>query len=295
MALTFNDLLRAKGVKPADVTLLLHMTSRQPLRDMMPHLAANRRDLFEAYQAVHNDQATATLRNRPMMASFLPLPGGRMLFEGLYRIASADLRPTSEVYGDPAYDELARDWGAADTSPGSSRAARGEIVRFSFVADDRLVDLRGRVVIENPKGRAYARVAAQTEALVRAVLEEPAFDPPPPDWRDMVIPATFLRALPQRWAERLGQWRGVYLIVDEIDGARYVGSAYGEENLLGRWRAHVAGDRGVTAELQHRDPVGFRFSVLDLVGPAAPPAEVIAVEQAWKRRLDTVRFGLNRA
>jgi hypothetical protein len=129
---------------------------------------------------------------------------------------------------------------------------------------------------------------------VRAVLEEPAFDPPPPDWREMVIPATFLRALPVRWAERLGQWRGVYLIVDQTDGARYVGSAYGEENLLGRWRAHVAGDRGVTAELQHRDPAGFRFSVLDLVGPAAPPVEVIAVEQGWKRRLDTVRFGLNR-
>jgi hypothetical protein len=295
MALTFNDLLHLSGVAPAEVTLILHTTTQQPLREMLPHLAQHRRDLFDAYQAVHSDQATATLRNRPLMASFLSLDGGRLLFEGLYRIAAADLVPAGTLYADPAYAELEAGFGAADTAPAVNMAARDAQVRFTFAPDDRMATLRGRVVIGRPAGRAYARVAAQTEAPVRAVLEEPAFDPAPPDWRDMVIPARFLRALPVRWAERLSQWRGVYLIVDQTDGARYVGSAYGAENLLGRWRAHVAGDRGVTAELQHRDPAGFRFSVLDLVAPAAPPAEVIAVEQARKRRLDTVRFGLNRA
>jgi hypothetical protein len=295
MALTFNDLLSLNGVSPADVTLILHMTTQQPLRDMLPHLAANRRDLFDAYQAVHSDLATGTLRNRPLMASFLPMEGSRLLFEGLYLIAKADLLPTAEIYINAAYTELEAVWGAMDTAPARNTKARYEQVRFSFLPDDRLAKLRGRVVIARPAGRAYARVAAQTEVEVRAVLEMPALDPPPPDWREMVVAAPLLRELPVRWADRLSQWRGVYLIVDQADGARYVGSAYGADNLLGRWRAHVAGERGVTAELGHRNPGSFRFSVLELVAPAAPAAEVIAVEQNWKLRLDTVRFGLNRS
>lgn len=294
MTLTFNDLLGLNGVAAEDVTLILHVTTQQPLRDMLPHLAANRRDLFDAYQAVHSDMATATLRNRPLMASFVPLASDRLLFEGLYRIGAAEVLPTQLIYADPAYAELESVWGAIDTASGQNIAARSEQVRFALVPDDRLEALRGRIVIARPAGRAYARVADRTRVDVRAVLDEPAFDPPPPDWREMVIDAPFLRVLPARWAERLSQWRGVYLIVDQADGARYVGSAYGADNLLGRWRTHVAGDKGVTVELALRDPAGFRFSVLELVAPAAVAAEVIRIEQGWKERLHTLRFGLNR-
>jgi len=81
--------------------------------------------------------------------------------------------------------------------------------------------------------------------------------------------------------------------VDEVDGACYVGSAYGTENLLGRCRSHVAGEQGVTRELAHRDPATFRFSILERANPDATPAEVIRLERTWMDRLDTIRYGLN--
>jgi hypothetical protein len=91
----------------------------------------------------------------------------------------------------------------------------------------------------------------------------------------------------------LREWRGVYLIVDQTDGARYVGSAYGADNLLGRWRAHVQGDQGITAKLRARNPAHFHFAILERMAPDDPAEDVIAREMTWIARLDTRRHGLN--
>ena len=79
------------------------------------------------------------------------------------------------------------------------------------------------------------------------------------------------------------------------DGARYVGKADGEDNLLGRWRAYGATGHGGNARLRGRDPASFRFTILELVSPTAAPDVTMALEASWKRRLHTrdSRFGLN--
>lgn len=41
------------------------------------------------------------------------------------------------------------------------------------------------------------------------------------------------------WHTMLASVAGVYLIVDTIDGRQYVGSAYGEKGILGRWGNYV--------------------------------------------------------
>ena len=117
--------------------------------------------------------------------------------------------------------------------------------------------------------------------------------PPMPDWDQLVLTAEDLRGLPREWEIRLSAWRGIYLIVDQSDGARYVGAAYGVDNLLGRWREHVSGETGVTRELSLRRTGNFRFSILELVAPTAEVAEVVARERTWMLRLDTIENGLN--
>ncbi len=73
-----------------------------------------------------------------------------------------------------------------------------------------------------------------------------------------------------------------------------MGAAYGEENLLGRWRAHIAGDLGVTRELSKRETKNFRFSILELLAPDAATEEVVDRERCWMDRLHTIEYGLNR-
>lgn len=288
-----SQVLLAEGVAPSDVTVLLHKTTLQPLRRMFPALVFERPDLFEAYQSVHADRAAITIRSRSYVASFIPLAADRMLFAGLYEVLSSDLLPTAEIYADQRFAELSETFGATDTDPDVNIAARQYQRRFELRQMIELDALRGRLQIETPVGRTYARLAENLNAPVVAISEDAITSPHPPDWREFVIAGAEVRALPRSWRAKLTEWRGVYLIVDTSDGARYVGCAYGQENLFGRWATHVAGDAGVTKELGRRDPAGFRFSILELLSPTAAPDDVISAENNWKDRLHTRQFGLN--
>jgi GIY-YIG catalytic domain len=100
--------------------------------------------------------------------------------------------------------------------------------------------------------------------------------------------------LPRRIKEGLAHWRGVYLITDNCDGARYVGSAYGADNILGRWQSYAKSGHGGNKLLKLRDARSFSFSILQRVSPDLPAEDVIAIETSWKVRLGTrAPAGLN--
>lgn len=259
---------------------------------MFPALVFERPDLFDAYQSVHGDQATATLRQRRVFASFIPLPTERMLFVGLFRILKIVDRPTLEIYGDPRFSELEMNYGATDTAPQRIIVSRERQAQFASEPMQQLEELRGRLQIATPVGRTYVRRAENLVATVTAITDQPLTSPPPPDWRAFIVSSAELAVLPQTWQALLRVWRGIYLLTD-VDGARYVGAAYGEENFLRRWRDHIRGEYGITAGLAARDPSGFRFSILELVAPTAGIEDVLPLETSWKDRLHTRTFGLN--
>lgn len=290
----FNLLLSDAGLRVEDVSIILHSTNLHPFREMLPQMVADRPDLFDAYQSVHSESAAAVLRNRPLVASFVPLQHRRMVFAGLWRIVQIRDLPTHQIYSDPRYAELEQNYGASDTAPARNISARELQSFFQLEAMEELSSLRGRLLIASPRGRSYARIATNLDADVLALSEDSLLVSSVPDWRDFVVTGRQVRALPVSWAARLAEWRGIYLIVDESDGARYVGAAYGATNLLGRWQAHVARNHGITVELQHRDPSRFRFSILERVGPDMTAEEVTAIESGWKLRIHSIAFGLNR-
>lgn len=285
--------LRDAGIDPAQIALLMHRTRLQPLRDRLPWITAHRPDLLAAYNATHGPRVSATLQRHALMACFVPLDGGRHLFTGLFRNAGATLEDRARIHSDPRYAELETDFGASDTGPSNPTNATGQAFRFDFQPLDALSDYRARLVVKTPGGQGYCFKGANIDPTILALLEQPATAPPMPNWRDLTLTRADLRHLPQGWAEKLAIWRGVYLICDHSDGARYVGSAAGAENLLGRWRGHIARQHGITAQLQQRDPGNFTFSILELTAPDISPQDIIAIENGWKTRLHTRTFGLN--
>ena len=72
------------------------------------------------------------------------------------------------------------------------------------------------------------------------------------------------------------------------------GSAYGNDNIYGRWRAYASNGHGGNVGLKNRAGNSMRFSILQRVSPDMEPADVIARENSWKIRLHTREFGLNR-
>ncbi len=243
---------------------------------------------------MHSDQAGAALRNRRYVAIFIPFGDRRFLFEGFYSVVGSELRPTRKIYADPAYHEIANTYGDPASDPERNIRRRDAQEVFDLRLEAQMDELRGRVVVRSPGGRNYVRVAANTPLEILEMSETHQLAAPTPNWRNFIVSGGFLRSIPRTWADLLRQWRGIYLITDQADGARYVGSAYGEQNLLGRWQTHVVNDQGVTRQLAQRNPEKFQFSILERVSPDASVDEVTALEHNWMRRLDTIRNGLNK-
>ncbi len=96
------------------------------------------------------------------------------------------------------------------------------------------------------------------------------------------------------WVKALSSVNGVYLIKDKVSGKLYVGSAYGEQGIYGRWSAYAQNGHGGNLELRDLDPTNFQFSILEIV-PATTTADgVIDCENRWKEKLGTRQFGLNK-
>ena len=293
----FKDLLRLEGISPSDVNIILHYPREPEFAKVLPTLIHTRRAALDMYQAIHSRPAEQALRRgRPWAAVFVRIgpaaaPQAKMVFAGLYANHGAQDRTWGQILAEPEAQLLLKDYGIFRAE------SAGDLMRLQPFFDLRLAqplkELVGRLVIRVMLTQTYVRLAEALPDTVLAIFEEGVAETPPPDWRKLTVTAAFLRTIPASWANQLAQWRGIYLIVDESDGARYVGSAFGTENLHGRWQAHVAREVGVTAQLRLRDPVNFRFSILERVSPDMPKDGVERLEQTWMTRLHTRTFGLN--
>ena len=115
-----------------------------------------------------------------------------------------------------------------------------------------------------------------------------------PPWENIVLTLDELKILPGKWRGALAQWRGIYFIFDVSTGKGYVGSAYGQENILQRWLNYTATGHGGNKLLRACQSENLRFSILQRVSPDLEPDEVIHLEGSWKDRLHTRKFGLNK-
>ena len=70
--------------------------------------------------------------------------------------------------------------------------------------------------------------------------------------------------------------------------AGYVGSASGTDNLLGRWQNYAATGHGGNVGLRRREPVNFRFSILERLSPDMQTDEICVLENLWKVRLSAL-------
>jgi hypothetical protein len=97
----------------------------------------------------------------------------------------------------------------------------------------------------------------------------------------------------------LGSVSGVYLILDNLTGRQYVGSAYGEGGIIARWAQYAKTGHGGNDQLQSLLSVrptaksDLSFSVLQTLPLTLTAREVIACEALHKQKLGTRAHGLN--
>ena len=76
-AMTLNDLLRAKGIDPTTVLVMRHRPFEPELNKVLPWLAAERPDVFNAYQQTQSEKVERAMRNAKYVASFIGHEGGK--------------------------------------------------------------------------------------------------------------------------------------------------------------------------------------------------------------------------
>jgi len=92
-----------------------------------------------------------------------------------------------------------------------------------------------------------------------------------PPWDKLVLSWEQLKVRPTKWKVKLSEWKGIYCIFDASIGNGYIGSAYGRDNILGRWLNYSRSGHEGHVLLQDRDPGEFRFSILQRVSPDMDP------------------------
>ena len=99
------------------------------------------------------------------------------------------------------------------------------------------------------------------------------------------------------WKTALQNQKGVYLITDISNGKKYVGSAYGENMILGRWKSYIKTGNGGNSGLKtvNFDDIkkNFTYSILDIYKSTTDDQIIIERENWWKVVLQSRQFGYN--
>jgi hypothetical protein len=261
------------------------------LRKTLPWLAAEKPDLYNAYQQAQFPKVEQAFTRAKYIASFVGVDAGKALFAGLYAVKGWRPINSKEYWAIPANQELHQSFGMAGFG-----GDRPTTLWFDLVLSTEFyASWRGRLVIRWPGlERSWWRWADRNEFEIEAIRESSAFVEAMPPWDELVLTWSELKAIPSMWQASLREWRGIYYILDSSDGRGYVGAAYGTENILGRWLSYGQSGHGGNKELKNRHANNFLFSILQRVSPDMPPDDVVRLEGNWKTRLHPREFGLNK-
>lgn len=286
-SIELNDLLRKAAIDPARVLVMRHRPMEKTLRDVLPWLAAERHDLYNAFQRQHGPRVETALQRATHLVSLIGHEAGRAIFVGLYRNAGSGMVSRQAFMSMPENREL--------VSLGTREPQRDNVLWFDLQPEDALSRFKGKLIFEWPGiERAWWRWAGRNTIPVAALYEESALVRKVPDWQSLVLRWDELSVLPQSWRAVLSQWRGIYYIFDNKSGKGYVGSAAGAENLLGRWLGYSRSGHGGNKLLRSCTPQDLEFSILQRVSPDMDLAEIISLENGWKERLHSrAPSGLN--
>jgi hypothetical protein len=286
--LDLRNLLELANLDPAEVLVVRHVPVEKLLRNVMPWLVVERPDLFLAYQRIQWQTLEKAMIRGKYVASFVGQEPVTATFAGIFRIGEWQMLDYEGYQGFPGNKELV-DLGMTGRTPDMP-----DCRAFALEPLDVYAEWVGRLVITWPKPyQQWWRWAGRGTFAVSAITPESRFVRSLPDWKDLILSWAELQALPSSWQSALAQWRGIYFIYDGKRRAGYVGSAYGEDNILGRWRAYAQTGHGGNRELRASNFEDFRFSILQRTSPDLEASEVIALETSWKARLHTRDSGLN--
>lgn len=272
------ELLHLRGLNlAAKVKLVRHQDKRYDVTEIYRtgHL-----NTYQSYQA-------KSIFECDYIVAFIGLKGSLARFVGVYQVLGKRTAHEVPVPAEFPYPNF----------------AEGDDIYYEMHVVSGFEDLKDRIVIEWGKG-AQAWHQWLSEKEVVEVLPK-GYVTHFPGYLDFVLTFQELEKIiknpssNREWHRMLSGVAGIYLIVDSQSGMQYVGSAYGQEGILGRWKDYVKNQHGDNKKLQEILSIdrnaanNFRFTVLHTLPMTLTQSEVIEYEILYKKKLGSRAFGLN--
>ena len=276
--LYFSDVLKKVGIDPAKVKLIRHAIKGAECKPCYE------KGFLWEYTRV---QKKSFAKGYDYWAVFIGDAGTQARFYGLYRSngfvpAEPELMPAEFPYPD---------W------------FTGEKAYFNLEPVPLLQEYEERLIIEWGTSTKSWHQKGTVEKPVLSIQERPvdAFC----GYENLILSFDRLRQIVENqpvyeaWHTALKSVKAVYLIVDMVSGQQYVGSAYGNDGLLGRWTEYIKTKHGgnkMMRKLLQDDPEryhAFQFSILQVLPKTVTPDEALQCEMLYKQKLLTREFGLN--
>jgi hypothetical protein len=241
---------------------------------------------FETYQSL---QSRPVFDGAKRIVSFLGQPGTTAVFAGVYDVEGVEGRGDFKLPEGFLFPEI------------GAKAC----FRYALRRDGRFEELERRLVIDWGAGtRSWVQHYRDGAKPVIEILPKGYVD----EWpgfmelslcHDELANVVSHRDAHREWHRMLASVAGVYLILDSRTGAQYVGSAYGEEGILGRWRNYATTVHGGNKKLKElaakrpRFANDLQFAILQTMPVTSSKAEVLAHEVRHKNKLGSRAHGLN--
>ncbi len=270
------ELLQLRGLDTrARIKMIRHQDQRYDLYNLMTT------GHFETYQACQS----SPILECDYAISFLGLPRAKARFFGVYKVNGRSTVAETTLPSDyPLFEEPTNYFYRLSRVPGFEDLEERIVIDWGNSTRSWHQWLSKKVVIEVlPKG--YTR--------------------PFPGYLDFILTHDELVRIinfpeaNREWNTSLSAVAGIYLIVQASTGAQYVGSAYGPQGILGRWKSYASNGHGDNARLKHLQSVhpdvqrDFRYSILRTLSKSLTAREVIEYETFYKDKLGTRAHGLN--
>lgn len=276
--LLLSDILKKTDIDPKNIMLVRHVLSNDKCRQYVNN------NMVEEYTCIQKEN----FKNKyDYWLVFISREGTTAILDSFYKV-------NGEYSNIP--ENMPEGFVAPEDFDGNGKY-------FELERLDTFKEFEQRLMIEWGEGYRMWHQKATTEKEVIAIQKEKKI--PFSSYDDVILLYPKLKEIIDYpdvysdWHTALSNVYGIYLIVDTKTGERYVGSAYGEKGILQRWTSYVNtkdGDDKKIIELLDKHPERyneFQFSILRVLPSDMDKDEVIRIENKFKEKLLTRKFGLN--
>ena len=279
--ISFLDMLKTRGFDTnSSFKLVRHKSTNHPIEKLIDN------DLFEQYQCVNKKERFEC----DFVISFIGKESTKALFWGVYKVSGkikADkANLTKEYKNEFPTDDF-------------------KLMNYYLLKKQKAYeDLEQRIIIDWGKG---------TKAWVQNKCDKGIIEIKPmgfvedfSGYLDFVLPFKKLEQIVNNsdanyvWVNKLSSVYGIYLILDRKTGKQYIGSAYGENGIWGRWKKYIKTGHGGNDLLinllkdNEKYKYNFQFTILQILPSNLKSEEIIEYETLYKEKLGSRVYGLNK-